>query len=122
MARGDSPPLTGRIHWCGRTPPTGSCCSTGADHTFLETTAFSAWMSSALLGDDLLQPTILILELLQSLHLARLHRAKRGLPAVVRLLRDPVRPTYVRHLPARLALFHDRQDLLVGELAPFHRS
>jgi hypothetical protein len=75
-----------------------------------------------LLRHDLLQPPVLILQLLQSLHLAQLHAAVLGFPAVVRLLGDAVRANQVGDLPPGFALADDRQDLLVGELAPFHRS
>src|SRR5262249_52302589 len=75
-----------------------------------------------LLGDDVFQSAVLVLDLLQSLELAEFHPAVLGLPAVVGLLGDPVHATQVGDLPPRFALFDDRQDLLVGELAPFHRS
>jgi len=50
---------------------------------------------------------------LQLLHLIVGRLSRRG---------DPVRPDQVRDLPAGLAFPDDRQDLLVGELAPFRRS
>src|SRR5215813_5278913 len=68
------------------------------------------------------QATVLVLDLLQALQLTELHPAVLRLPAVVRLLGDAVHATQVRDLAPGLAFFDDRQDLLVGELAPFHRS
>ena len=65
-------------------------------------------------GDDLFQAAILILELLQPLHLTEFHPAVLRLPAVVRLLGDPVGATQVRDLPTGFAFSDDRQDLLVG--------
>jgi hypothetical protein len=65
-----------------------------------------------LLGDDLFQAAVLILDLLQPLHFTELHRAVLCLPAVVRLLGDPVRAAQVRHLAAGFAFLDDRQDLL----------
>src|SRR4029453_16107061 len=75
-----------------------------------------------LFGDDVFEPAILVLELLQPLHLAQLHAAVLRFPAVVRLLGDPRRATKVGALPAVFALLDDRQNLLVGVFAPFHRS
>jgi hypothetical protein len=75
-----------------------------------------------LLGHDLFQPTVLVFDLFQPLHLAELHAAVLRFPAVVRLLGNPMRPTQVGDFPTGFALFDDRQDLLVGEFAPFHRS
>src|SRR5262245_4692407 len=75
-----------------------------------------------LLGDDVLEPAILVLELLHALQFAQLHAAVLRFPAVVRLLGDPVRATQVGHLPTSFAFLDDRQDLLVAEFAPFHRS
>jgi hypothetical protein len=75
-----------------------------------------------LLGNDLFQAAVLVLDLLQPLHLTELHATVFRLPAVVRLLGDPVCAAQVRHLPTGFAFLDDRQDLLVGELAPFHRS
>jgi hypothetical protein len=46
-----------------------------------------------LFGDDVFQPAVLILELLQALHLTELHPAVLGLPAVIGLLGDPIRAT-----------------------------
>src|SRR5689334_3753715 len=75
-----------------------------------------------LFGDDLFQAAILVLELLQALHLAQLHAAVLGFPPVVRLLADAMRPTEVSDFSSGLAFLDDRQDLLVGVRAPFHRS
>jgi len=72
------------------------------------TTALSAWIS----GVNLLEP----------LHLAQLHAAVLGFPAVVRLLRDAVRPTQIRDLPPRFAFLDDRENLRVGDFPPLHRS
>src|SRR5688572_5874333 len=63
-----------------------------------------------LLCDDLLKSAILVLELLQPLHFAQLHSAVLGLPAVIGLLGDPMRPAHVRHFAAGFAFLHDRQD------------
>src|SRR5689334_19177264 len=51
-----------------------------------------------LLRDDLLQPTILVLELLEPLHLAQFHAAELRFPAIVRLLGDAMRPTQIGDL------------------------
>ena len=59
-----------------------------------------------LLGDDEFQPAVLILELLEPLHLAELDAAER-FPAIVRLPRDPVRPTKIGHLPPSFAFLDD---------------
>src|SRR5436190_18491330 len=75
-----------------------------------------------LFGNDLFKPAVFVLDLLQPLHLAELHPAVLCLPAVIRLLTDPVRATQVGDLPPGFAFFHDRQDLLVRVCAPFHRS
>ena len=56
-----------------------------------------------LLGDEVFQPTVLVLELFEPLHLTQLHPAELRLPAVVRLLGNPVRSTEIGHLaPLRL--------------------
>jgi hypothetical protein len=75
-----------------------------------------------LLGHDVFQPPVLILQLLQALEFAQLEAAVLRLPAVVRLLGDPVRPAQVRHLPPGFAFLDDRQDLLVAKFAPLYRS
>lgn len=48
-----------------------------------------------LFGDDVSEPSIFVLELFRALHLAELHPAILRLPAVVRLLGDPVGATQV---------------------------
>jgi hypothetical protein len=75
-----------------------------------------------LLGDDVFQSTVFIFDLLQPLQLTALEATVLRLPAVLRLLGDPVRAAQVGNLPAGFAFFHDRQNLLVAEFAPFHRS
>src|SRR4029453_5981143 len=75
-----------------------------------------------LFGDDVFQPAVLVLELLQALPLPPLPPAVLPLPAVIGLVGDPVRATQVGDLPTGFAFLDDRQDLLVGEFAPFHRS
>jgi hypothetical protein len=77
---------------------------------------------SSLLGDDLFQPAIFVLKRFQPLHLTEFHPAELALPAVVRLLGDPVRAAQVGHLPAGFAFANDLENLLVGEFAPLHRS
>jgi integrase-like protein len=74
-----------------------------------------------LLGHDVLQPAVLILELLQPLQLNELHPAVLRFSPVVRLLGNAMRATQVRDFLPCLALFHDRQNLFVAELAPSHR-
>src|SRR4029453_12230991 len=75
-----------------------------------------------LFGHDVFEAPVFVLELLQSLQLTELHPAVFRLPAVIGLLRNPVRATQVGNLPTRFAFLDDRQDLLVAEFAPFHRS
>src|SRR4030095_16847928 len=75
-----------------------------------------------LLGDNVFQSAVLVLELLEPLHLTELHAAVFRLPAVVRLLGDPIRATQVGDLPTRFAFLDDAQDLLVAKFAPFHWS
>src|SRR6266542_3709244 len=71
---------------------------------------------------DVFQAPVLVLDLLQTLQFAEFHAAALRLPPVVRLLREPVRPAQVRDLSTGFAFLHDREDLLVAEFAPFHRS
>src|SRR5439155_10891799 len=56
------------------------------------------------------------------LHLTTLQASVLRFPAVVRLLGDAVGATQIGDLASGLAFLDDRQDLLVGELAPFHRA
>jgi hypothetical protein len=69
-----------------------------------------------LLGDDVFQAAVLVLELLQPLHLAQLHAAVLGFPTVVGLLGDPIRATQVSDRPAGFPFLDDRQDLLAHVL------
>ena len=75
-----------------------------------------------LLGDDLLESTIFLFERFQPVHLAQHHAAVLRFPPVVRLLGDSVHATEIRDFPSGFAFFDDRQDLLVGEFAPLHRT
>ena len=65
-------------------------------------------------GDHLLQPAVLLLELPQALHIGGLQRAEVLPPAVDRLGADPVLLCDLRHRPL-VGLPEDRHHLLFGE-------
>ena len=62
---------------------------------------------------QLLQPPVLVLELLELLDFARSHPAELLLPAIEGLLADPELPTDFRHRGAVLHLLQRQGDLLV---------
>jgi len=73
------------------------------------------------LRDQLLQPRVLLFELLQAANVVRLKAAKPLLPGVHRLLADPVAPRHRRHRIA-IRLPDDRDHLFFREPRFAHRS
>src|SRR5262249_35779836 len=73
------------------------------------------------IGDDRLQPPILILECAQLARVTDLHAAVLRPPPVERVLADPVLPAKVSDLLARLRGLQDRDDLLLRESALPHQ-
>src|SRR4030095_5231981 len=74
------------------------------------------------IGDNLLQPSVLILELAQTPRLAHVHAPELGLPAVEGLLRDAQLARHLGDLPPRVDLLQGRDDLLFAESTLLHRS
>src|SRR4029453_12293707 len=68
----------------------------------------------------MLQLSVLVLQLLQLLGFTAVHPTVLRLPAVVRLLRDPVLPAQLRCCQSCLALLQDRDDLLFAVSRAFH--
>src|SRR5580698_430256 len=73
-----------------------------------------------LISYQLLQPPILVLQLLQTLGVAEFHPAELALPAVVGLLADGVLADQLGHRQTGVGLLQDRNDLLFTESLPFH--
>src|SRR5690606_31445577 len=73
-----------------------------------------------LVGDQLLQATVLVLELLEPPGLLQLQPAVLRPPPTQGFRGDAVAPTNLRHLPA-LGLAHDGQNLFVRESTLPHR-
>ena len=67
----------------------------------------------ALFGVHLLQPAVLILELLEPGHQRSIHAAELRATLVARRAGDAVLPAQLGDRNARLGLLEDRQDLVV---------
>src|SRR2546426_12650389 len=75
-----------------------------------------------LVGHHALEPLVLLLERPHPLQLLALESAIQPLPAVKRVLTDPMLPDEVRHRCPRLRFLQYGEDLLLGVLGPRHRS
>lgn len=71
--------------------------------------------------DDLLQPRILVLELLQLLHLRRQHARVFFLPVEIGRLTNSRLPADLRHRHTFVALFQNERLLCVRKLRCLHR-
>src|SRR5215813_2605096 len=95
------------VVWCASSNhPTATRFATGL--TTFSYHRFQRLDVQCLLGDDMFQPPVLVLELLEPLHLTQLHAAVLRLPPVVGLLGDPIGATEVGDFPPGLAFFDDR--------------
>jgi hypothetical protein len=74
------------------------------------------------IGDQALEPCVLVLKLAESAQLADLQPAVPGLPPVEGLLADPVPTAEVGRLGTHLGLLQHGDDLLLGESLSSHRS
>jgi len=72
------------------------------------------------LRDQLLEPRVLLLQLLELAHLVGLHPRVLLLPAIERLLRNADLPNQVGHRHPKLGLFEHGDDLLDRKLLAFH--
>jgi hypothetical protein len=72
-------------------------------------------------GQQLLQPPVLVLEALQALRVRRPHPAVPRLPAIERLLADPVPAADLRRRRPALLLTQHADDLRLAESALPHR-
>src|SRR3989442_1217127 len=75
-----------------------------------------------LVGHHALEPLFLLLERPPPLQLLALESAIQPLPAVKRVLTDPMLPDEVRPRCPRLRFLQYGEDLLLGVLGPRHRS
>jgi hypothetical protein len=73
------------------------------------------------IGDQALQPGILVPQLPELPNFQETHVGVSLLPDVVGRLADPHLPTDVRNRLAGIALLQGKQDLLLGELRLLHR-
>src|SRR5262249_33405502 len=73
-------------------------------------------------GDQALQPAVLMFEGAQSPRLVYFEPGVFGLPAVERLLADGVAAAKISALRAGLRLLQDPDDLLLGEPLALHRG
>ena len=73
------------------------------------------------LGQQLLQPPVLILQHLRPARIRHIEPAVLRLPLVERRAADPVLAAHIRRLRPRLLLPQDRDNLLFREPAPLHR-
>jgi K+-transporting ATPase KdpA subunit len=74
----------------------------------------------AQIGDQLLQPAVLLLELFHLTRLIRLHTNVLLLPSVKGLLADPDLADHLRHWHSQLRLLHHSHDLLHGKPLLLH--
>jgi hypothetical protein len=72
------------------------------------------------LGHELLEPSVLVVKLLQLPDLVRLHPRVLTLPSVKRLFRNPDLPDHVQEGHPELGLLEHRHDLLNRKSNPLH--
>ncbi len=69
---------------------------------------------------ELLEPAVLLLQLLHPRHQRGVHATELGTPFAERGRADAVLTTQIRHRGAHLGLLEDRKDLAVAELRSLH--